>query len=245
MWSPKPFAVVPWPCYGWMVVGLLLQLAWHAAWPPPQARLNPWPEPVPTPWLRLLSMGEPTALAKGLMLWLQTFDYQAGVNLTLPELGMDRLEGWLERVLDLDPRGHYPLLVAVRYYGELTPPAQQRRMGAFAYRRFLEDPQRRWPWLAHAAITAKHQLHDLPLALRYARAIRLHATGASVPSWAKQMEIVLLEDMGEWQDAQYLIGGLLAGGTLTDPQEIRFWSDRLRQLQQRNNTVSSPSGTTR
>lgn len=242
MWSPKSFAVVPWPCYGLMVVGLVLQLAWHAVWPAAQARLVQWPEPAPTPWLRVFSMGEPVLLAKGLMLWLQAFDYQAGVALTLSDLDMERLEGWLDRLLDLDPRGQYPLLVAVRYYGDLASLDQQRRLGALAYRRFLEDPQSRWPWLAHAAIAAKHRLHDLPLALQYARAIRLHATGVNVPSWAKQMEIVLLEDMGEWQDAQFLIGGLLSGGTLHDPKEIHFWTERLRFLQEKSKDMPNVYG---
>lgn len=242
VWSPRSFSVVPWPCYALALAGLVLQLAWHGVWPPAQARLVQWPEPVPAPWLRVFSMGEPVVLAKGLMLWLQAFDYQAGVALTLSDLDMERLEGWLDRLLDLDPRAQYPLLVAVRYYGDLASLDQQRRLGAFAYRRFLEDPQSRWPWLAHAAIAAKHRLHDLPLAVQYARAIRRHATGAHVPSWAKQMEIVLLEEMGEWQDAQFLIGGLLSDGTVQDAQEIHFWTERLHLLQEKSKESANSPG---
>ncbi|MEO5353392.1 MAG: hypothetical protein H7835_09330 [Magnetococcus sp. XQGC-1] len=227
-----------WLGYGCLLLGLLLQLFLHAARSPGQARLERWPEPVSAAWLRVFSLGEPVVLAKGVMLWLQTFDYQAGVALTLPELGIDRLEGWLGSVLELDPRAHYPLLAAVRYYGDLLPMAQHRQLLDFAYRRFLDDPQSRWPWLAHAAIAAKHRLQDLPLALHYARAIRRHATGAQVPSWARQMEIGLLEDVGEWQEARRLIAALLASGELQDLQEIHFWEERLRLLQERE--LSAP-----
>ena len=100
----------------------------------------------------------------------------------------------------------------------------------FVYQEFFRDPDRRWPWLAHAAIVAKHRLKDLPLARRYAAAIRLHATGKQVPAWAKQMEIFILEDMNEREAAQALIGGLLESGQVTDPREIRFLTARLEAL---------------
>ena len=48
---------------------------------------------------------------------------------------------------------------------------------------------------------AKHRLNDLPLALRYAKALATHATGPGVPHWARQMQIFLHEDMGEYETA--------------------------------------------
>lgn len=230
MSRPKPFSVVPWPAYLLALLGLVVQLLQHAALPLPQARIETLPEPIPVSWLRVLSLGEPAVLAKVLMLWLQAFDYQAGVALALRDLDQERLEGWLGRFLDLDPRAQYPLMAAVRFYGDLSSPQQQRRFAAFAYRRFFADPNRRWPWLAHAAILAKHRLHNLPLAWRYAHAIRVYTTGDAVPSWAKQMEIVVLEDMGEKQRARQLIQALLADGTVRDPREIHFLEERLRFL---------------
>jgi hypothetical protein len=38
----------------------------------------------------------------------------------------------------------------------------------FVEAQFLQDPNRRWRWLAHAAIIAKHGLNDNTLALKYA-----------------------------------------------------------------------------
>jgi hypothetical protein len=98
------------------------------------------------------------------------------------------------------------------------------------YRAFLEDPNRRWPWLAHAALLAKHRLNDLPLALRYARAIERCTSDPNIPSWAKQMQIFILEDMNELDAARTMIVSLLESGRIHDPAEIRFLKERLAEL---------------
>jgi hypothetical protein len=67
------------------------------------------------------------------------------------------------------------------------------------------------------------------LALRYANDIAAHAGTAS--NWARQMRIFILEDLGEIESARILLGGLLANGEVQDPAEIRFLTERLRQLQ--------------
>ena len=219
-----------WLAYLLLILGLVLQVGQHAFTPATQVRVETLPAVVPAPWLRVMSLGEPVVLAKVLMLWLQAYDYQAGVDLTWKDRNLQRLEGWLGVLLELDPHSQYPLMAAVRYYGNVPDPEQQRRFAAFAYRQFFVDPQQRWPWLAHAAIMSKHRLKDLPLALQYARAIRIHATGSHVPSWAKQMEIVMLEEMGAWQSARLLVQTLLQGGTVKDPREIHFLKKRLQFL---------------
>jgi hypothetical protein len=103
----------------------------------------------------------------------------------------------------------------------------------FVHRAYLEDPDRRWPWLAHAALVAKHRLNDLPLARRYAAAIDRHTRGSDVPLWARQMEIFILEDMNELEAAKVLLGGLLESGRLHDPDEARFLRQRLEELEKR------------
>jgi hypothetical protein len=52
------------------------------------------------------------------------------------------------------------------------------------------------------------------------------------------MHIFLLEDMGEAEAAKVLLGGLLASGSVQDPAEIRFLTERLNALQAAEN--SSP-----
>jgi hypothetical protein len=216
----------------WALAGLLvLQIAFAALQPPPRADAQALPALPSTPALRAASLGDPVPLAQMLTLYLQAFDNQPGISIPFLQLDYARVEQWLGRILELDPRGQYPLLLAAQVYAQVPDERRQRRMLEFVYARFLDDPDRRWPWLAHAAIMARHRLNDMPLALRYATALRTHASGPGVPAWARQMEIFLYEDMGEHQAAKVLLGGMLASGTVTDPHELAFLVRRLEQLE--------------
>ena len=231
MTRERPVRDVPLAGLLLLAAGLAAQLAWHAWRPGPTARAEALPAPPPEAMLRVASIGDPVALAKGLMIWLQAFDNQPGISIPFRDLDYGRVQGWLARILALDPRGQYPLLAASRLYGEVPVADKQRSMLEFVYERFLEDPDRRWPWLAHAAIVARHRLNDLPLALRYARAITERATGPGVPNWARDMSILVLEEMGELEAARVLIGGLLESGRVTDPHEVRFLDGKLKDLE--------------
>jgi hypothetical protein len=231
--TQRPISGVPRIVVAFLALALAAQIALKIIAPRPGARaedLHPAPG---IGALRLASFGDPVALAKGLMLYLQAFDYQSGTRIPYRDLDYDRLEAWLARILELDPQGQYPLLAASRLYAEVPVEAKQRSMLEFVYRQFLLDPNRRWPWLAHATVIAKHRLHDLPLALRYARAIQSSATAADVPLWATQMEAFILEDMNELEAARLVIGGYIQSGRVKDPGELRFLDERLKELEKR------------
>ncbi len=222
-----------------LLLALVAQGAWHALREPPQARAEDLPPPPPARVLEALSLGDPTALAKLLMLWLQAFDNQPGISIPFRDLDYARVEAWLDRILTLDPRGQYPLLAAARIYADVAVPAKQRQMLEFVYRKFPEDPTRRWRWLAHAAIMARHELKDPALALKYARAITDRARGPGVPFWARDLTIEVLEGMGEVQSARILVGGLLHDGQIQDPHERRFLLQRLKEMAARSVENSS------
>jgi len=231
--SQRTIGFVPRSILALLAVALSAQIGLRLSLAPPRANAEDLPPAPSVAALRLASFGDPIALAKTLMLYLQAFDYQSGSRVRYRDLDYDRLEGWLARILELDPRGQYPLFAASRLYAEVPVESKQRSMLEFVYRKFFADPDRRWPWLAHATVIAKHQLKDLPLALRYARAIQRYAVGKEVPLWAKQMEIFVLEDMNELEAARLIIGGYLASGTVKDPAELRFLDERLKQLEAR------------
>ena len=216
----------------WLLpVILLTQIAFRAAGPAPVAIAAQLGPPLSVNSLRLAAVGEPVGLAVLLDLYLQAFDTQPGVSIPFNDLDYQNIMRWLDAILTLDPASSYPLLLASQVYSQTPDQAKQRAILDFVFRKFHEDPERRWRWLAHAAIVAKHRLNDPQLALKYARAIASEATGPSVPSWAKQMQIFLLEDLGEHEAAKILLGGLLASGTVTDPHEARFLMERLKALE--------------
>jgi len=219
----RPIAAVPRWVLALLGVSLAAQIGWQALRDTGAAAP---PELAPAPGaqgLRLASFAEPEATARLAMVYVQSY--------RTPDSA--RLLGWLRSALELDPRGQYPLFLAARVYAEASDPARSRLALEFVYREFLQDPNRRWPWLAHAALLAKHRLKDLPLARRYAQALDRHVTTRAVPLWARQMEIFILEDLNELEAAKIMIGGLLQSGAVEDPAELRFLKERLEELESR------------
>jgi hypothetical protein len=229
----RPVGAVPVWVFAALGLSLAAQLTGQATRPAAAPAASDLPRPPGAAALRLATFGEPEAGARLAMLYLQSYDF-AGTNAT-PYSGLDyeRLLGWLRAILELDPRSQYPLFSAARVYAETEDPARSRLALEFVYQEFLRDPNRRWPWLAHAALLAKHRLHDLPLARRYAQAVQRRTTATDVPLWAKQMEIFILEDMNELEAARIMLGGLLQSGAVRDPAELRFLKEHLEQLEQR------------
>ena len=246
MRKPAEFSLAAIPAWLWwlLAASLAAQLAWRATHAPAAPAAPELPAPPRVEALRLASFGESEAAARVTMLWLQAFDMGDGSALPYQRLDYGRLIGWLRVVLELDPRSDYPLFSAARLYAEVPDPERARAVLEFVYQEFARDPNHRWPWLAHAALVAKHRLGDLPLARRYAAAIDRLATDPGVPAWARQMEIFILEDMNELAAAKALIGGLLASGRITDPAELRFLKERLEELEARQAGAGS-SGTRR
>lgn len=227
-----PSSVPPW-LWGGLAACLAAQLGWQALRPPLAAAERDLP-PVPRQEsLRLASLGEPEALSRIGMLYLQAFDFGGTNALPYQRLDYGRLTGWLRGLLALDPRSEYPLFAAARIYTEVPDNARVRSMLELVYEEFLKDPDRRWQWLSHAAVLAKHRLGDLVLARRYAAAVQRHATGPKVPLWAKQMEAFILEDMNELEAARIMLGGFLESGEITDPTEARYMQRRLEEIEAR------------
>ena len=144
----RPVRAVP----RWVLGLLAAVLAVHIAWQAERGGgAGAADELAPAPGehgLRLASFGEAEAAARLAMVFVQS--HQAA--------DYGRLLGWLRSALELDPRGQYPLFLAARVYAETGDAARNRIALEFVYREFFRDPDRRWPWLAHAALLAKHRL---------------------------------------------------------------------------------------
>lgn len=228
----RPLSAVPFAVRAIFILSLSAQVCWNHTRTPVTATAGNLPNTPDTRLLQLSAMGEPGTLAKVLMLWLQAFDNQPGVSIPFADLDYARIIRWLDALLDLDNRFHYPLLSASRVYTETQDNGRKRQMLEFVHRRFLEDPDRRWPWMAHAVYVARHRIRDLPLALEYASALRLNVNTEAAPPWVSQMEIFVLEDLGEPESARIIIGGLLESGKLAgNDNELQFLKNKLADLQ--------------
>ena len=237
--AERSFTFVPPAAIALLAIAALMQFVLAATSPRPIARaadLGPAPSGAALAWMRGF---DPLPAAHLTTLYLQAFDNQPGISIPFRELDYVRVGEWLLTALKLDPAGQYPLLMASQLYAQVPDAQRQRFMLEFVFEQFAADPERRWPWLAHGAIMAKHRLNDLPLALRFAREIARKLKGG--PAWARQMHIFLLEDLGEYEAAKILLGGLLASGTVTDTHERVLLLERLEHLK----SVEKSSGRTK
>jgi len=234
----RPVGMVPRWVLALFVTAFCAQVTWQALQPRPDARAEALGAPPAPALLRPLALGEPIALAQLLTLYLQAFDNQPGISVPFHELNYRRVIAWLRTILELDPDGQYPLLMASQIYSQVPDKEKQRQICEFVREAFDRDPDRRWRWLAHCAIMAKHRLRDVRLALSYAEAIAHGARNAS--NWARQMRIFILQDLGELEAAKVLLGGLLASGDVTEPKEIHFLMERLKELEAAGKASSAP-----
>jgi hypothetical protein len=223
----RPVSSVPLIIKLILVISLIVQVGFQRMLDDRQISTYPLPNALSQNILNILSAGEPVVLAKLLMLWLQGFDHQPGVSIPFRNLDYDRLTSWLDRIMTLDPRSHYALLSAARIYSEVPDQTRRRQILEFVYAKFLDDPNERWPWMAHAVYMAKHRMQDRELALKYARELRLKTNPVSVPEWARQLELFVYEDFGDIESARILLGGLIESGEITDQSEIDFLTSRL------------------
>jgi len=234
MLGARPLSAVPRSVGLLMAVAFAAQLGcqwWHST---ARAELSDLPPAPSAAALRAASFGELELAARVAMLYLQAYDLRGDNALPYQRLDYGRLIAWLSAILQADPRSSYALFSAARIYAENPDPAKCRAVLEFLFQAFLSDPDRRWPWIAHAALVAKHRLGDLPLALRYARALDERGRDPRAPLWARQMEVFILEDMNELEAAKVMLGGLIASGRVHDPGELRFLRNRMQGLELRS-----------
>lgn len=217
-----------------LIAAFFGQIYWSSFRPLAMVSIKVLPEPPSQIESQLMSLGDPITISKIFMLWLQAFDNQPGISVPFKKLDYRLVISWLERILALDPKGQYPLLAAGRIYGVVEDESKKRQMLEFISEQFSKDPNRRWPSMVHAIYVAKHRLKDYPLALKFAHSVSQQVTAIDIPPWVKQMEIYVLEDMGEIESAKILIGGLLESGAITDAHELQFLKDRLGRLEREN-----------
>ena len=229
----RPVRDVPVSAGIFLLLALIMQLLWHSQQELEMAYAEDLPLPMSVDAYKMASLNEPIAMSKMLNLWLQAFDNQPGLSVSFHQLDYVRITQWLDTIMALDPKGQYPMLVAARVYGSVTDQKRQRIMLDYIYKKFNEAPDRHWRWLAHASIVAKHNLKDMPLALKYARALA-EKTSDNVPYWARDMHFILLEDMGETAAAKLLVGALIDSGEVSDPYEMRFLIAKIKELEDKS-----------
>ncbi|RCS56831.1 hypothetical protein DU000_10850 [Parvibium lacunae] len=214
-------------------------------------------EPPPTrlQW-QLQSFNDPLLAGYAAVLWAQTAESGLRSASTLPHPALQQpvrwhdldyavLQQWLALALSQPLQavgslpGRYAMMLATRIYGESGSASQQQTMLDFAATHFSANPAAYWPWLVHAVYVAQHQFGKTSmeratgkgLARQYANQLRHAPAEAKLPHWARQLEVFILEDLGEIETAKVLLGGMLAAGEWMDQRDFLLMSQRLRELE--------------
>jgi len=215
-------------------IAIVVALAAQCAWSTRARHLDILPVALPSapalPTLEAFAFGDPAAASYLISLQLQSVDDGFARASGFAQLHYGHLSDWLSVALDLDPVGHYPLLLASHVYAQVQDPARQRTMIDLVRVQANKDLSRRWQWLAHVSIMARHRLHDPRLALSLASDLAYAPASIDMPGWARQMAVFLHEDLGEHDAASALLGGLLHSGTVRDANEAAFLARTLAAL---------------
>ena len=191
---------------------------------------------------RALSLGSDRLWSYLLLIRLQMQDAQKGRFLSYRRLDYDRLAEWLLTLQAMNPDSDYPAFLASRVYGQIDDPQRVRRMVEVVRAVFRQDPQRYWRRMSEAVLLAKYRVRDLALALELADELFRQPKSVRMPRWARDMKLIVLDEMGEDEAAMRLIGSLLESGEITDEDERRFLLDRLSKLQQELSESRQPRG---
>lgn len=178
--------------------------------------------------LRLLSLGEPALASRFISFGILGIESQLGRAISYKQLNYQRLSGWLQTMLDLDPLTAEPLAMAAGVFIDVDDQLKMRQMIEFVALQFQRDPQRHWRWLAQVATIAKYRLQDIELALSLAA--QLQQSKIPLPAWARDMHVLLLADIGEHAAANALLRHMIDSGSIKDAAELRFLTKRLQQI---------------
>ncbi len=234
-WRPplRPPTALPRSIRVLLLVAVALQLAWHVLAPAPQPAPRALP-PVPAEAIAALAAtGDRISVAAGLLLWLPAQIDRPGARQSFHALDYGRLRDWLATVQAIDPDGTHALTLAVRVYAQVDDPERQRTLLDWVHDAVREHPAERWPWLAEAALLARHRLGDDGRALAYARTLYQRTAPGQAPVWVRALPARLLAERGQYRAAADHLEALLASDGSADPRERAWLERRLEALAQR------------
>jgi len=213
-----------------LVVLFIMISTWRSTLYYQRPAINELPSPPSESALKLIAASDQSFSYRLIIFWLQQFDVQAGQYVSYRSIDYQKLTSWLTALSTYEPDSQYPMLLATRIYSRVSDESRVRQMLDFIYRQYKINPEKNWRWLSEATITAQHKLKDKKLALKYATALA-EEKNDKIPFWAKDMRLLILEQMGETEQIKLLVGGLLANKLVTDENEIRFFDQLLRRIE--------------
>lgn len=188
--------------------------------------------PLDADWYKAIFKGSEKTWGELLLLNVQLHDNQAGRHLSYLHLDYKKLMDWLLTAHAVNPDSDYPGFLATRIYAQVSNPQKVRQMIEVVELLFESDPVQHWRRMTEASLIAKHKLGDLQLSLQLAEKVARLPNSIDLPLWARDMRLILLDELNQNESAVILISSMIESGTITDPDELRFLQSRLLKIQQ-------------
>ncbi len=197
-----------------------------------QAEFAQLPQPLSAEMYRSLTEGSEKLWSYLLLLKVQLHDNQRGRHENYQNLDYNILSDWLLTLYQLNTTSGYPAFLASRVYSQAVDKQKIRMMIDVIDKMFDQNPVLNWRRMTEATLLAKHQLKDLKLAFQLAEKVSALPASIDLPYWARDMKLILLDELNQLESAQLLISSMLQSGAVTDRDEIRFLQSRLLKIQQ-------------
>jgi len=164
---------------------------------PARDYLSPVPSPVA---LDAMAFGDRIFLHRLYALSVQNAGDTGGRIVPIRNYDFERVVGWLDVLLKLDPRSSFATAMAARYFGLSQDVQNVDSIVRFIMRDVAVAPELRWHWLYDAIYLARHRLKDDQLALEAARQLASY-NFKGVDFWASLTPAFILEDLGKYEEA--------------------------------------------
>ena len=229
----RAFSQLPRWLYIGCVISVLAQSALHyISKVDSENNYQPLKPPATAELYRNISMGSDRLIAYLLILKVQLHDSQSGRHINYRYLDFNVLKKWLLTVSQINPGSEYPAFLASRVYSSVTDKGKIQVLIDVIQELFQQNPAIHWRRMTEATLLAKHQLKDLPQALKLAEQVSSIPKEFDLPFWARDMKLILMDELGEKESAIILISSMLQSGEIHDNDEKHFLQSRLLKIQQ-------------
>lgn len=166
-----------------------------------------------------LSFGDAQAYFRIKGFEIQNAGDSFGRSTPLKDYDYSKLYKWLVLLNNLDNYSDFMPSVAGYYYSQTQYYPDNKYIVDFLILHSALYPDKKWWWLVQSIYLANHRLMDKNLALKLAYTL---SKIPNTPIWAKQMPAFIHEQLGEKDEAMFIIKNILDNVQNIPEHELKF-----------------------
>lgn len=178
--------------------------------------------PVPSELtVKAVSFGDEQFYFRALALEIQNAGDMYGNVTPLKDYDYKKLASWFFLLDTLDSKSNFVPAVASYYYGQTQHIADLTYIVDYLEAHASLHPADKWWWLAQAVYIANHRLGDKHRALLLANKLA-RTPDKDVPIWVRQMPAFIHAELGEKEEALFIIKHVLDNEKNISQDEYKF-----------------------